>query len=112
MTRSVAPWWYLQSEYGGLVYDGMTPSEKSVELRFHLNKELPFLTKDGFYIYAPKAKVENSKIKIRIYKHVEYRKMKSDFSLSLPPLPPGEYEIVYDDELSSFPNLGKFTIQK
>lgn len=113
MTSSPAPWWYIESEYGGLVFDGSENTKKGIKLNFHLNN---FITwhkpaSDGFFLYKATAKIQENAVILTVYKCIEHRDFKSNFSVEVQPPGPGNYKIIYNDKLSNYPVLGALRLQ-
>jgi hypothetical protein len=111
MTSSPAPWWYMQSEYGGVIFDGSETNNTGIKLKFHLNKYLAWHkpASDGFYLYKATAKIQEKSIILTVYKCVEYRQYRSfntNFSVEVPTPAPGKYKIIYNDKPSNYPVLG------
>jgi hypothetical protein len=113
MTSSPAPWWYMKSEYGGVEFVGSENINKSIQLNFHLNKYIAWHqpASDGFYLYKATAKIQENAVILTVYKCVEYRSFKPNFSVVIPTPSPGNYKIIYNDKLSNYPVLGALKLQ-
>lgn len=116
MTSSPAPWWYMESEYGGVVFDGFETTSKGIKLNFHLNKYLAWhqAASDGFYLYKATAKVQGEAVLLTVYKCIEYRQyrsFKTKFSVEVPTPSSGDYRIIYNDKRSNYPILGTLKLQ-
>ncbi len=101
----------MESEYGGVVFDGSENISTGIKLNFHLNKYLAWHkpASDGFYLYKATAKIQENTVVLTVYKCVEYRQYRNfntNFSVEVPIPGPGKYKIIYNDKLSNYPVLG------
>lgn len=109
-TTEPATWSYVEEGFGGIALEGATAGSEHVELRFKLYVHEATRIDSAVCLRRTEARVDAGRILVRLILCTGDGRQGDPLSVLLRPLPPGNYDLAYDDAAAGFPKFGELKL--